>query len=474
MNKLYLKVDGDTLLTLLNESGLWFNNVRDNGGLQVVDLSFFENPSIKQNFVSTRYDNGNFIIFNPDSMKALSNKKSDFWKMKYRKTRNLLSKYEFIDERANKLAAVANNNFFDDFDIDSEVVVAIPDKCLIHDDAIDIRFGGGTPDKRVTLINGFDFSYIDKYRRNSDTNDNKEIRVNRNKSRSIVQKILNLDESRQLMMVIILLMTTSLGGLSLKTPAIASADNSNVIVQTEYNPTWLEALLKDTTFADKVFNPSFLEPTMKTIAENFDNVIEFRYSYGKERDMEDFERILQYEGIFIKYANMYGVDPNLAMAVGATESSGMANGGTDTKLAWGLMGIAHNQNETVHEVFNYDTGEMDNVTFSEKDLESNIQYGVVSLAESYNYAIYFLKQGKIDSSEIIPATLTIYNIGFSNFQYLVDNFGNRWSDNIAALNNADSEYYEKVLALLPNGYEICIGDVWYSATNIVKTEGHSR
>ena len=134
---------------------------------------------------------------------------------------------------------------------------------------------------------------------------------------------------------------------------------------------------------------------------------EFHFSYTDRTDYENITNAKRYEDIFITYGNMYGVDPNILMAIAAQENCGKHYEALNNAYATGIMQIERsaNLNSTVT-AYNVQTGQMDSIYVTQEaieDLETNIRIGAMifrNKLEEYNYNI--------------PLALQSYNFGSGN------------------------------------------------------------
>ncbi len=187
---------------------------------------------------------------------------------------------------------------------------------------------------------------------------------------------------------------------------------------------------------------------------------EFHFSYKDRTDSENLSNAKRYEDLFIKYGNMYGVDPNLLMAIAAQESSGDHYSHLSGGCAMGIMQIEKSV-WIGHSVsaYNFETGEIDKIKVTEEaieDLETNIQIGAmicINRIGENNYNIAIGTQG--------------YNYGpgnmdkvFSSFSYdtgitkndLRDDYSNiDWLKYRDAVSVGDQLYVEHVFSYIENG-----------------------
>ena len=165
-----------------------------------------------------------------------------------------------------------------------------------------------------------------------------------------------------------------------------------------------------------------------------------------------------YEDIFEKYANRYGLDKNLLMAMAAQESSGDHYGHLDDgRPAAGIMQIE----KSVHlgnkvKAYNFETGEMEYITVTQdklNNIDSNIQIGSMILREYIE-----------NSNYNIPLAIQTYNMGPGNMNKVLNTCGdlenvevytmknnptnNKWLNYRSFVKAGDSKYVEHVFSYL--------------------------
>lgn len=121
-----------------------------------------------------------------------------------------------------------------------------------------------------------------------------------------------------------------------------------------------------------------------------------------------------YGSIIEKYANMYGVDPNLMIAL-ATQERGVHSDTIDAGGAIGLMQIEYKvwNNQTIS-AYNYETGEKDTITIDDnamKDLYTNIKLGCMIMQANLK---------AMDNNPI--AALQSYNYGYGNMMKVINTY----------------------------------------------------
>lgn len=184
----------------------------------------------------------------------------------------------------------------------------------------------------------------------------------------------------------------------------------------------------------------------------------FSYSYENRCNSDEINNARRYDDIFQKYANRYGIDKNLIMAMAAQESSGQHFTTVDSDMpAAGIMQIEKNiwLGKTIS-AYNFETQEVDTYLITEDalhDIDSNIQIGTMilrSILENYNYNI--------------PLSTQAYNFGMGNMRKslamcsdlknievndMINDCGNnQWLSYRSFLNTGDSRYVEHVFSFL--------------------------
>lgn len=184
----------------------------------------------------------------------------------------------------------------------------------------------------------------------------------------------------------------------------------------------------------------------------------FHFTYEDRSNNESINKAKRYEDIFEKYANRYGLDKDLLMAMAAQESSGehYDNLG-DRKPAAGIMQIekAIHIGEEV-KAYNFETNQMETVKVTKEklhDIESNIQIGSMILRgyiENNNYniplAVQTYNMGPGNMSKVLNTCGDLENIEVSEMRNNPTN--NEWLNYRAFLKVGDSKYVEHVFSYL--------------------------
>ena len=213
---------------------------------------------------------------------------------------------------------------------------------------------------------------------------------------------------------------------------------------------------------------SQIEEVQEDVQEELQEMLQeeqFHFSYEDRTSKENVTNARRYEGLFEKYANRYGLDKNLLIAVAAQESCGDHYGNIGNGSAEGIMQIE----KSVHigstvTAYNFETGEIDSITVTEenlKDLETNIQIGAMILRNCMENNDYN-----------IPLSLQTYNFGAGNMSKVLsicserehtskeeirnNPTNNSWLPYRENISAGDSEYIEHVFSFLENNTELTV------------------
>ena len=186
----------------------------------------------------------------------------------------------------------------------------------------------------------------------------------------------------------------------------------------------------------------------------------FHYSYEDRSNATNVANAKRYEDLFEKYANRYGLDKNLLIALAAQESSGEHYDNLrEGKPAAGIMQIEKavwvNSSITA---YNFETGQMETVKITQdklNDLESNIQIGSMILRynlETNNYNIPLALQsynfGQGNMNKVLRTCAELENIDEDSMRK--NPTENAWLNYRAFLNTGDAKYVEHVFSYLGN------------------------
>lgn len=228
-----------------------------------------------------------------------------------------------------------------------------------------------------------------------------------------------------------------------------------------YDPE-LEKIAKD--FAQ---NPNQYYDTHETYeSNNIENEEENNSVFIEYEDRSETEKAYttryNYYDLIEKYSSMYGLDPNLVLAI-ATQEKGYHSATMDEGGATGLMQVQNEVWENEEKIsYNFDIGDYESYYItSEKiqDLEQNIKIGCSIFQEclqvmDYNIiaAIQCYNMGQGNMDDILNAYA--YDTGKTKDQILSDPNDLGWMDYRYIPEVGDPEYVERVLSWMGN--ENCI------------------
>ena len=139
----------------------------------------------------------------------------------------------------------------------------------------------------------------------------------------------------------------------------------------------------------------------------------------------------QYGELITKYSNMYGLDPNLMIAV-ATQESGVHNSYDETTAAIGLMQIEKSvwNNKSIT-VYNYETKEDETLNINLDtmiNLETNIKLGCMIMRQQMDY----MRNNPV-------AALWSYNYGYGNMNVVLNAYT---KEKGVSINSVLDNYYD--------------------------------
>ena len=200
-------------------------------------------------------------------------------------------------------------------------------------------------------------------------------------------------------------------------------------------------------------NTSYIEPLG----------VEFSYEDRSNTPKADYV-INEYGHLLTKYATMYGVDPNLMIAI-ATQERGTHSSIMDDGGATGIMQM-QNAVWLGKEIsaYNVETGQRDTYTVDSdmiENLETNIKMGCMYFQNCLDYMNYN-----------IPAAIQCYNMGINNMRGILDAYANEqgmtrsdvlsnpldtgWMNYRYLSDGGDENYLENVVSWLGNDMNISV------------------
>lgn len=205
---------------------------------------------------------------------------------------------------------------------------------------------------------------------------------------------------------------------------------------------------------------------IKKQGESINNEIEkmvaeqttFHFSYEDRSNSENLENARRYQDVFEKYGHMYGVDPNLLMAIAAQESSGNHYNHIEDGPACGIMQIEKSVHiDSTITAYNYETEEYDSLEITEdniKKLDTNVRIAAMLLQNCI----------RLTYPNIAQAIQT-YNFGAGNMCDVLDAYeenenisrddaikrinDDKWLEYRNVVPVGDEKYLEHVLSYIP-------------------------
>lgn len=193
---------------------------------------------------------------------------------------------------------------------------------------------------------------------------------------------------------------------------------------------------------------------------------EFHFSYEDRSNYENVTNAKRYQDIFERYANRYGVDVNLLIAIASQENCGKHYEALHSTYANGIMQIENVNINTTISAYNFETGQIDNVYITQEgveDLETNIQIGTMFIRntlETYNYNIPLAIQGYNfgygNMSRSIAMCSDLENISREEVKENITNAP--WMNYRQFLGVGDPQYVEHIFSFIPNNTVINVLD----------------
>lgn len=160
-----------------------------------------------------------------------------------------------------------------------------------------------------------------------------------------------------------------------------------------------------------------------------------------------------YGDLITKYANIYGIDPNLAIAV-FTHERGYHSDVMDPGGAIGLCQVQLDvwNNQDV-KAYNFETNSWDTYHIKEeniKNLEENIKAGVMILQDSLRQVSYIVFQGVQNYNYGIGNLNDVFRNSGLNSEQLNEQNNKDWLQYRDLIKNGDPQYIEHVFQYIPS------------------------
>ena len=207
-----------------------------------------------------------------------------------------------------------------------------------------------------------------------------------------------------------------------------------------------------------------------------DNIVNFS---AEDKSDDFYESIKSTYGDSInKYASMYGIDPNLIVAIISQENPTYKKNNSSSG-AYGLMQVENIWNNKELTCYNKEQNCYETIIVDTSKVNSDADYSIkvgcmifASTAEAIN------KRTNLTDAEAFQATLIAYNKGITvttkvlNNTYSFDEFINA----ITSTKGGDNNYTENVLSHLPDEtvlYMQCKGKDYYVGINNENVKGYT-
>lgn len=207
-----------------------------------------------------------------------------------------------------------------------------------------------------------------------------------------------------------------------------------------------------------------------------DNIVNFS---AEDKSDDFYEAITSTYGDSInKYASMYGIDPNLIVAIISQENPTYKKNNSSSG-AYGLMQVENIWNNKELTCYNKEQNCYETIIVDTSKVNSDADYSIkvgcmifASTAEAIN------KRTNLTDAEAFQATLIAYNKGITvttkvlNNTYSFDEF----IDAITSTKGGDNNYTENVLSHLPDEtvlYMQCKGKDYYVGINNEYVKGYT-
>ena len=194
---------------------------------------------------------------------------------------------------------------------------------------------------------------------------------------------------------------------------------------------------------------------------------EFHFSYEDRTSSENIDNVDQYDDIFQKYANMYGLDVNLLKAIACQESGGNHYGHLGNGPAEGIMQIEKSVHigETIT-AYNFETKQNDYFEITEdniQDIDFNIRIAAMDLRNAIEAFNYNIPQGTQAYNFGIGGMNQVLanccrNIGEKQSNLENDPTNNSWLNYTESIGIGDSEYIAHVFSYLKDNTTLSIKD----------------
>lgn len=168
----------------------------------------------------------------------------------------------------------------------------------------------------------------------------------------------------------------------------------------------------------------------------------FSFNYEDRSSSQQVLNAKENMDVFNEFGRIYGIDPNILMAIMAQESGGVHYNYSENGHAIGGMQIENVWNNEKLTAFNFDTNSEEEICVDYNmlgDFNYNVKVASMIL-QSY------LRRLNYD----IPKSIQAYNMGIGK----INSYGNDWINSRYLSDAGDCQYIEHVFSNLPDGYTV--------------------
>ena len=240
-----------------------------------------------------------------------------------------------------------------------------------------------------------------------------------------------------------------------------------IVTDYENNNSNYSDYLESIKYEEKEQNSNNTSVTPKNEINNMIEKKEFNFSYEDRTSSENIDNVNQYDDIFEKYANMYGLDSKLLKAIACQESGGNHYENLGNGPAEGIMQIEKSVHigETIT-AYNFETKQNDYFEITEdniQDIDFNIRIAAMDLRNAIEAFNYNIPQGTQAYNFGIGGMNQVLanccrNIGEKQSNLENDPTNNSWLNYTESIGIGDSEYIAHVFSYLKDNTTLSIKD----------------
>lgn len=215
-------------------------------------------------------------------------------------------------------------------------------------------------------------------------------------------------------------------------------------------------IIDNSSYISQVASASQLNDVPDDTIISYENEVDIlQIVANPNADMKKYnDCVNNYGDIITKYAEMYGIDPKLAIAL-CTQERGYHSEQKEPDGGLGLCQINTNVwNNADIRAYNFETNSYETYHIEEKNLknvDTNIKVGMMILQNSMNNFGYIITQGLQGYNYGFPYTNECLKVSGLNSEELNDQNNNTWFQYRDMINGGDPEYVENVFRYIEDG-----------------------